>query len=105
VTTFLLALLFATRVYHIGGDVKAPVAVSRAEPRIPPNAKCRGLVVFKCVIDERGNVTALQDLSTEPDAFTRAYADAFKRWRFRPATLHGKPVAVEYYLSVSIKCV
>jgi len=98
-----LTLLLATRTYRVGGEVKAPVAISQPEPR-PPELKCRGLIVFKCVIDERGRVTALQDLSKNPDATTRWYGDSFKRWRFRPATLRGKPVAVEYNLTINLKC-
>jgi len=102
--SLLLTLLLATRVYRVGGDVKAPVVISRVEAQIPRDAKCRGLILFKCVIDERGKVTALRDLSKQPDALSRAYADAVKRWRFRPATLHGTAVAVEYYLTVNVKC-
>ena len=90
--------------YRAGGDVKPPVVISRQEPRIPPNTPCRGLVQFHCVIDEHGNVTRIEDLSPQHDAFSRAYQEALEKTQFRPGTLRGKPVPVEYTMSVSIRC-
>jgi hypothetical protein len=102
--TLLLTLLLATRVYRIGGEVKAPVVIARVEPRVPPNTPCRGFVMFTCVIDERGAVTALHDATPKPDAFSRAYGRAFQQWKFKPATLRGRAVAVEYVLTIQFKC-
>ena len=89
--------------YRIGG-VKAPVLISREELRFPPNTPCRGLVQFRSVIDEKGNVTRIEDLSPVRDAFSRAYQEALRTTKFRPGTLRGKPVAVEYAMSVNIRC-
>ncbi len=33
----------------------------------------------------------------------QAAVDAIKKWRFEPATLHGKPVAVYYNLTVNFR--
>ena len=94
----------AKTIYKVGGDVQAPVLVSRTEPKIPIRAHCRGLVAIQCVIDERGNVTQARDVTSQPNSFTQAFADAAQNWKFKPAMLHGSPVAVEYSLTLNIRC-
>jgi hypothetical protein len=90
--------------YRVGGDVKPPVVIARQEARIPPNTPCRGLVQFHCVIDDHGKVTGIEDLSPQRDAFSRAYQEALEKTKFQPGTLHGKPVPVEYTMSVNFRC-
>ena len=90
--------------YRVGGEVKPPVIFSRPEPKIPPHTPCRGLVQFRSVVDEHGNVTHIQDLSPHRDAFSWAYQLALQQTKFRPGTLRGKPVSVEYVMSVNIRC-
>lgn len=102
--TLALTMLLAATVYHVGGDVKAPVVIKRVEARIPPHAKCRGLVVVDLIVDEKGVPQNVRDASRNPDVFTRAQADAVRQWRFRPATLHGKAVAVTYTATVNFRC-
>jgi Gram-negative bacterial TonB protein C-terminal len=60
--------------------------------------------VLKSVIDVQGNPTQIQDLTPHSDAFSHAFAEALQQWRFRPGTLNGKPVPVEYTVSVNIRC-
>lgn len=90
--------------FRVSGGVEAPIVIARGEPDIPPNTPCRGFVQFHCVIDEQGYVTRIEDLSPQHDAFSRAYQEALRKTRFRPGTLHGKPVPVEYTMSVNIRC-
>src|SRR6266849_323384 len=94
----------SAQVYRIGGDVKAPIVISRAEPQIPTNSHCRGHIVLKSVIDAHGNPSQIQDLTLQPDVFTHAFANALQHWKFQPATLNGKPVPVEYIVTVNIHC-
>ena len=91
-------------VYRVGGDVRPPVVIRRSEPRIPPGAKCRGLVLLEAVINSHGRPTKIRDLSPSPDAFTQACAIALADWRFRPATRSGRPVAVWFSVTVTPHC-
>lgn len=96
---------FPTKVFDLGPDIRPPVAVSRGEPRFAAaEMKCRGMVALRAVIDEKGRVVAVADLSKNPDAFTRAYADALYLWTFRPATRDGVPMAVHFNIVVHVKC-
>jgi hypothetical protein len=90
--------------YLIGGDVKPPVVLRRVEPKLTKGMPCRGLVILKVIIDDHGNPVAVVDRSKKPDAFTRAYAEAIAGWKFKPGTLKGRPVAVEYIVTHNIRC-
>jgi hypothetical protein len=90
--------------YLIGGDVKPPVVLRRTEPKLTKGMPCRGLVILKLIIDDHGNPVSVVDRSKKPDAFTRAYAEAIAGWRFKPGTLKGRPVAVEYIVTHNIRC-
>ena len=88
----------------VGGAVKKPEILVKAQPRyteVARRAGVEGVVVLKAVIDERGYVTDLQVLKTLPMGLEQAAVDAVRTWRFRPATLHGRPVKVYYNLTVN----
>ena len=61
----------AKTIYKVGGDVTRPVPVSRTEPKIPIGAPCRGLVMMQCVIDEKGNVMQVRDITSQDRKSTR----------------------------------
>lgn len=89
---------------QVGGAVTRPEVVVRTEPRYPElarRARVEGMVVIRAVIDERGNVTDVQLLRGQPMGLDQAAMDAVRTWRFRPATLHGKPVKVYFNLTVN----
>ncbi len=99
-----LAAASPPRVYRVGGDVTAPVVVSRAEAKITKEMKCRGQVLLDAVIDAQGHPTEVRDISPSPDAFTRAHAEALEHWVFRPATRHGQPVPAYFNVTISVRC-
>jgi len=81
----------------IGHDIHPPVAIHRVDPKVPG---VRGIVIIETIINVDGNVcdaAVLKGISTEADAAALA---AVKQWRFRPATLNGKTVAVYFDLTV-----
>ncbi|MFL6196321.1 MAG: energy transducer TonB [Thermoanaerobaculia bacterium] len=64
-------------------------------------ARVEGVVVVRAVIDERGNVTDVQLLRGQPMGLDQAAMEAVKTWRFKPATLHDRPVKVYFNLTVN----
>lgn len=88
---------------HVLGAVVPPEAVFAPEPQYPPAAlrlHRPGTVVLQATIDREGRVSDLEVLRGEPLGMTEAALAAVRHWRFRPATLEGRPVAVYYHLTV-----
>jgi TonB family protein len=87
----------------VGGAVTRPVIVERVEPQYTETARrvrLEGTVIVQAVIDEQGRVTDVKVLKNLPMGLDQAAVDAVSRWRFQPATLHGRPVKVYYSLTV-----
>ncbi len=81
-----------------------PVRLSRGEI-LWPQDRCRwaGPIVVETVIDTRGRVASLRFLKQRPpDCIQRPIRDSLETWRFKPAELHGEPVAVYYTVTVDI---
>ncbi|MGP8260499.1 MAG: TonB family protein [Acidobacteriaceae bacterium] len=109
-------------VKQIGGDVKGPVPIYQPEPEFTKEAKkakMQGVVTVGLIVDEHGvpqNVHVIHGLGIGPDGkpdptFKKAWrkaadgmnksaVDAVTKYRFKPASENGKPVAV--YLNVEV---
>lgn len=91
-------------VYQIAGNVRAPEKIHAPDPVYPEEARLgriQGVVILQTIIDDRGNVTNIRALKGLPGGLTEAAVDAVSQWRFKPATLDGKPVWVHYLITVS----
>jgi len=91
---------------RVGGDVVPPVKITAPSPQyteIARKARIQGVVIVEAIIDKQGIVTNVKILKTLPMGLDQAAADAVKKWRFKPATLNGKPVAVIYNLTVNFR--
>jgi protein TonB len=91
---------------RVGGDVQPPVKISAPSPQyteIARKARIQGVVIVEAIIDKEGNVTNVNILKGLPMGLDTAAADAVKKWRFKAATLNGKPVAVIYNLTVNFR--
>lgn len=89
---------------RVGGDVKAPIKVESPPPQyteIARKARIQGVVIVEAIIDKEGNVTNVKVLKGLPMGLDQAAVDAVKNWKFQPATLNSKPVAVIYNLTVN----
>jgi protein TonB len=61
------------------------------------------VVIVEAIIDEKGNVTNARVLKGQPMGLDKAAIDAVTRWKFKPATLQGRPVKVYYSLTVNFQ--
>ena len=92
--------------FRVGGDVKAPVLLTRVEPIYPEEARAHriaGIVIVEVVIDKSGRVVDAKELKGLPYGAGEAALDAVRQWTFRPGTLDGQPVDVIFNLTVSMR--
>lgn len=90
--------------YVAGGEVKAPVILTRVEPRYPQlaiQARKSGLVVLQCTINRDGRIRDVQVLRSTFPAFDQPAIDAVRQWTFAPGTLHGRPVDTTFFFTVN----
>ena len=91
---------------YITGDVQKPVKISAVQPtytEIARKARIQGIVILQAIIDKEGNITNVKVLKGLPMGLTQSATDAVLRWKFKPATLNGKPVAVYFNLTVNFQ--
>jgi protein TonB len=87
-----------------GGAVQAPVIVHRVQPLYPRPAilvKKEGTAVVQATIDASGRVVDARILVDPGFGLGASARDAVLQFRFRPATLGGRPLAVRYQLTVN----
>ena len=60
-------------------------------------------MIVQAIIDKEGNVTNVKVLKGLPMGLEEEAVKAIKRWKFKPATLNGKPVDVYYNLTVNFR--
>lgn len=88
---------------RVGGNVVAPVKIHAPPPRYPEiarKARIQGVVFVEAIIDTDGNVRQVELIKGLPMGLSEATLQAVRGWRFEPATLNGRPVAVIYMLQV-----
>lgn len=77
-------------------NVTPPTPLSQAQPELPAAAKAAGIdgiVIVKYVVSENGSVSEAQVVRGPPELHGVCLS-AVKSWRFQPALLEGKAVAV-----------
>lgn len=89
----------------IEGNVQRPQAIKTVPPAYPEAARKEGRegkVIVQTVIDVQGNVTnpVVEGSSGHPD-LDQSALDTVSAWKFSPATLDGRPVAVYYQLTIN----
>ncbi|HTQ62517.1 MAG TPA: TonB family protein [Candidatus Solibacter sp.] len=87
----------------VGGDVKPARLISHVAPLYPIMAKNQhvtGDVVIDALIDPNGRVTTMKVISG-PTLLHQAAKDALHQWKYQPASLDGKPVAM--HLTVTLQ--
>jgi TonB family protein len=94
------------RIYSVEGPVKAPVVISR--PRIDYSEcdlggkRLSGTPMAEAVIDTRGAVSHAKLVKGVEPCLDRQFLAALHEWKFKPATLDGKPVSVRMNFTLNI---
>ncbi len=87
----------------VGGDVKPARLISKVAlvyPIMAKNQHVTGNVVVDALIDTNGHVTTMNVISG-PTLLHQAAKDALRQWKYQPASLDGKPVAM--HLTVTLQ--
>jgi TonB family protein len=86
----------------VGGQLQQPQLISSVAPVYPPNARMQriqGVVVLDALVDETGKVVETTVIAG-PAPLLSAAQQAVRGWKYKPAELNGKPIAVHTKVSV-----
>ncbi|MFL6259552.1 MAG: energy transducer TonB [Thermoanaerobaculia bacterium] len=92
--------------YRVGDKVTRPEKISGEAPAYTQLGRIRqvtGTVILEVIIDEQGNVENAKVLKGLPMGLDGKAWEAVKTWKFKPATLEGKPVKVSWVLTVDFQ--
>jgi TonB family protein len=96
----------AAGVFKIGGDVKAPILLSKVEPEYSEDArlaKYSGSDLLSADIGPDGlahNITVVRGLGFGLD---QKAIEAISQWKFKPGTMGGQPVKVNAHIEVNFR--
>jgi protein TonB len=88
---------------ELTADMVRPVLLQKVSPDYPQVARRAGLggrVTVRAVIAPDGSVETVEVYASSNPLFNDAAVDAVRQWRYRPASMNGKPVRV--YLTVVV---
>jgi len=98
----------AAEILRAGKEVTPPVPVFKPEPEYTDRARrnlIHGEVVLRGVIDAAGRVRDLVVVSPLGSGLDQNAVEAVKRWRFKPGTQNGQPVAVQAIMAVQFRLI
>jgi len=87
----------------VGSGVLPPQGIYQPQPRYTEEARLariQGVVILEAVIDEEGNVVQVKVLKGLPMGLSESAVETASQWKYKPATLDGKPVPVYFNLTV-----
>jgi TonB family protein len=92
--------------YKIGGGVSAPTLIFKVEPEYSEEArkaKFQGTVTLLVVVDAQGNPRDVKVMRPLGLGLDQKAIEAVEKWKFKPGTKDGKPVAVQAYIEVNFR--
>ena len=93
-------------VYRVDGEVTAPRVIYAPDPEYTDKArkaKINGTVVVSLIVTADGRVRDVQVIKSLTPDLDRKAIEAFRKWKFNPATKDGQPVAVQIKAEASFK--
>jgi len=90
------------KVVQFGPGLVPPIPEARFDFRREnvPAEKSHEMIILHGVISETGTVRDVRVLQGVTSELDKAATEALRRWEFRPATLGGRPVAVEILVGI-----
>jgi TonB family protein len=88
------------------GQLSAPDAIQKSDPGYPielMRANVQGTVTLYAVIHSDGTVGEIRVLASPDDRLDAFAKSALARWKFRPATKDGQPVALEAVVMIPFR--
>jgi len=83
---------FGSRIELAQGDIFVmPTIVHRESPRFVSGSVPKGTITLECVVTPEGRVTNVRILDTPDPGYNQKAIEAFRGYRFNPATLNGRP--------------
>ncbi len=67
----------------------------RVKPKFPDiykRTRREGLVIMEVIVARDGSVESYRILRSDGEAFSEAVRDVIRQFRYKPATVNGKPV-------------
>jgi TonB family protein len=92
--------------YHVGGGVSAPQLIFSPDPEFSDEArraKYQGVCVVSLIVDAQGNPQRVAVVRHLGMGLDEKAVEAVKQYKFKPATLQGKPVPVEVNIEVNFR--
>jgi len=83
--------------------IEQPAVIHRVEPTYPQTLlrmHMQGTVILQALITEKGDVQKIEILRSDHPLFSQSAINAVSQWKYRPAKLRGKPVAVYFTVTV-----
>ena len=101
--TVVLAAEISPEIKQVSPEVAAALLVHRVDPHYPAEAqqeRIQGPVVLQAKISQQGRVQKLTVVSGDP-LLAESAMQAVKRWRYKPYTFEGRPLAIETTITVN----
>jgi protein TonB len=80
-----------------------PQLLTRVEPDVPRELLTAGTPILKARITEKGDVVDIQVIRSVGKDADKYYVNALRRWKYKPATVDGRPVATELTITMMIR--
>jgi periplasmic protein TonB len=86
--------------------IEQPSVMHRVEPAYPQTLlrmHKEGIVILQALITGNGDVQKIEILRSEHPLFSQSAINAVSQWKYRPAKLRGKAVAVYFQVTVMFR--
>ncbi len=79
-----------------------PALISRVPVRFPPGSRARGSITLEGIVTPDGRMTNVRVLDTPDSALNPKAIEAFRQYRFSPASLNGRPTYATFRETIQL---